>query len=64
MKVSIFKWCRNAIASKVGEEDEDAKAFARFSIQRAAQNGKEDCQLVTILEIIVVIIFSFKGNFS
>jgi len=30
----------------VGEEDEDAKAFARFSIQRAAQNGKKDCQLV------------------
>ena len=55
MKVSIFKWCRNAIASKVGEEDEDAKDFARFTFQRAAQNGKKDCQLVTILEIIVII---------
>ena len=59
MKVSIFKWSLNAIALKVGEEDEDAKAFARFSIQRAAQNGKKDCQLVTILGIIIVICLFF-----
>ena len=33
---------------KVGEEDEDLRELAKFSFQRAAQNGREDCQLVTM----------------
>ena len=32
---------------KVGEEDEDLRELAKFSFQRAAQNGRADCKLVT-----------------
>ena len=47
VEVNIFMLCKNAIALKVGEEDEDLRGLARFSFQRAAQNGRKDCQLVT-----------------
>ena len=33
---------------KVGEEDEDLRELAKFSFQRAAQNGRADCKLVTM----------------
>ena len=36
------------ILSKVGEEDEDLRELAKFSFQRAAQNGRADCKLVTM----------------
>ena len=49
---------------KVGEEDEDLRDLARFSFQRAAQNGRKDCQLVTTYFFYQVILYSFQMVFS
>ena len=64
MEVNIFMLCKNAIALKVGEEDEDLRGLARFSFQRAAQNGRKDYQLVTTYFFYQVILYSFQMVFS
>ena len=64
MKINIFMLCKNAITLKVGEEDEDLRDLARFSFKRATQNGRKDCQLVTIYYCYVVIFYSFNVVFS
>jgi len=42
----LFEKGSAPVLGLVGEEDEDLRELAKFSFQRAAQNGREDCQLV------------------